>query len=129
MIGSPRSLPCRALAAVLLLLASSCGILDPDPVRVRVRNSTGHELEAIKVRGPSMSERFGTLEAGKTSRYHGARRAYNIPYIEALLDGTVVRQQPRDFVGEEPMEPGTYTYELRLSSSQPYFLHAKVIRE
>jgi hypothetical protein len=79
--------------------------------------------------GPRTSERFGSLEAGKTSRYHAANRAYIFPYIEALLDGTVVRQQPRDFVGEEPMEPGTYTYELRLSSKQPYFLHATVIRE
>jgi hypothetical protein len=128
-IGSPRSLPRRAFAAALLLLASSCGILDPDPVRVRVRNSTGHNLEAIRVTAPRTSERFGSLEAGKTSRYHAANRAYIFPYIEALLDGTVVRQQPRDFVGEEPMEPGTYTYELRLSSKQPYFLHATVIRE
>lgn len=129
MTGSPRSLPPRALAGALLLLAASCGILDPDPVRVRVRNSTGHDLEAIKMRGPSMSERFGSLEAGKTSRYHGARRAYDFPYAEALLDGTVVRQQPRDFMGVEPIEPGTYTYELTLSSSQPYYLSARIVRD
>jgi len=129
MIGSPRSLPRQAFAAALLLLAASCGILDPDPVRLRVRNSTGQDLEAIKVRAPGMSARYGSLAAGKTSRYHRVPHVYNFPYAEALLDGTLIRQMPRDFVGEEPIEPGSYTYELTLRSRQPYHLQARIVHD
>ena len=117
MIGSARSLRRRALAAALLLLASSCGILDPNPVRLRVRNATGHDLEAIKVSAPFMSERFGSLAAGKTSRYHRVPRVYQFPYAEARFGGALINQQPRDFVGEEPLEPGSYTYELSVRES------------
>jgi hypothetical protein len=127
MIGSPRSR--RAFAAALLLLASSCGILDPNPVRLRVRNATGHDLEAIRVRAPFMSERYGSLSAGKTSRYHRVSRVYDYAYVEARLGGTLINQQPRDFVGEEPLEPGSYTYELSLGSGQLPSLRTTLVRD
>ncbi|HEY0153960.1 MAG TPA: hypothetical protein VGB92_18250 [Longimicrobium sp.] len=130
MIGSRRSLPSRAFAGALLLLASSCGILDSDPVKLRVRNASSYDLEAIRVSRDRMSASYGSVAAGETSRYRSVSGVYQFAYAEARLDGTRVEWLPRDFVRAEPLETGSYTYELTVYQGRHgYELSATLVRD
>jgi hypothetical protein len=111
MIRSPRSLPRRAFAAALLLLAASCGILEPDPVRIRVRNATGENLEGLVLYAP-IERRYGNLAPGETSGYRRVGRGAYYIGLDVVARGAHIRHIPRDNLGAERLDPGSYTYEL-----------------
>jgi len=85
-------------------------------VHVRLYNDTGITLHAVKVGFPDgfvISE--ATLEPGTYSEYLSPDVAYRSASLEATADGHPYRTTPTNYVGEEPLEPGDYTYSIRLT--------------
>ena len=84
-------------------------------VQVRIRNESQVAFDQVRVvfpRGPAAD--YGPLAAGASTAYRTARQAYPYAYIRVTVDGQTLTLQPRDYVGETPLEPGRYTYALTL---------------
>ncbi len=82
-------------------------------VEIRVRNETTFDLERVLARFPDTEEvDYGALPRGRSSDFHATTRAYPYaPIRAATADGDLVFQ-PMDYVGEEQLRPGRYTYVL-----------------
>jgi hypothetical protein len=110
--------PAVLLFQVMAVLLSSCSeTLGPLEVQIRVRNAASVALEDVLVEFPEETELYGTIQPGQVSRYHRVRPAYRYAYAEANVSGKLLRLMPIDFVGEEFLESGSYTYEIGITEN------------
>lgn len=94
---------------------------------VRIHNSTGHHLDAVRVRPPQPDAapvEFGKVANGATSDYQDVPDARAVAAIEASGPGTDLMLQPYDLVGEEPLGEGRFTYRLSTTDGR---LHLDVL--
>ncbi|MEQ8524617.1 hypothetical protein [Gracilimonas sp.] len=101
----------------LFILITGCdgNIFDTDKdkdVQIRIENSSEYTLENIRVSFPEEEVSYGTLDPADSSDYRKVKKAYRYAYIESEIDGQKAVLQPIDYVGEDYLEAGTYTYQL-----------------
>jgi hypothetical protein len=106
--------PFRFLLSALGLSACNA-VLGPDEVELRVRNQSAAEFDSVTIQFPGATLRYGRLLAGGASAYLEADGAYRYGYVEVWSGNSKFVLQPVDYVGEETLRPGRYTYELGLS--------------
>ena len=81
-------------------------------VRIRVDNRSDMDFERVVVKFPSQEEDYGRIAAGAQSDYRQVAEAYRYAHVEARINGKMVALRPMDYVGEEPIAPGNYTYAI-----------------
>lgn len=91
---------------IVLLFALSGGRSDGEISQIRVRNQTGVPLKQIEVNGID----YGDLPAGGVSAYRDMQSAYGYAKVQLIMDGKRMRLQPDDYVGEQPLGRGHFTY-------------------
>jgi hypothetical protein len=103
---------------LLLITSSSCTkeSIDTD-IQIRIENTSSYEMENIKVISFGEEYLFGDLAPGAISDYQIFSQAYSYAYIEVFIDGKMYALQPIDFVGEEELDGGQYTYILDANDS------------
>ena len=110
----------RFLALSLLLLLSSCGILGLDEdVEVRVRNGSSLTLDEATVflfGGPLTVTDF---QPGAVSDYRTVDKAYDYASALVVVGADSASIQVIDYVGEEPVDGGRYTYVVRIRTESP----------
>ncbi|GLC28324.1 hypothetical protein [Roseisolibacter agri] len=117
--------PPRGIVAAVLatsLLGCDDGPSGPDgATRLRVRNASTVELQNLLVVLPT-EERIAavSLAAGGTTGYVAVRTAYRYAYVEASVAGRHIVLQPIDYVGEQPLGAGCFTYDLRVDADQRF---------
>ncbi|PFG18223.1 META domain-containing protein [Propionicimonas paludicola] len=85
-------------------------------VHVRIYNDTGVTVRDVKLGfQDGLVIREGAMAPGTYSEYMGLKVAYRLASLEAKVDGHPYRITPIDYVGEQPLEPGNYTYRIRLT--------------
>ncbi|MCA9757136.1 MAG: hypothetical protein KDA27_15130 [Candidatus Eisenbacteria bacterium] len=102
---------------LLTLLVALAGCSGDDDIYLRVRNASSADYSSVRVRFPSVEVNYGTVEAGGTSGYRKLATAYRYGYVEVESVGDTYRLTPVDYVGEEPLEAGHYTFSLDLYES------------
>ena len=105
----------RRTLTLLLLAALTAGCrssTEPGDVQVRVRNASTFGFESVVVHFPGSREEYGAVAAGETSDYRKVQTAYRIATVEVLVEGALLRLQVIDYVGEQTLPPGRYTYRL-----------------
>jgi hypothetical protein len=106
--------------ALALLLGAGCSqVLNDDDVEVRVRNMSSVDFDSVLVRFPQDTHRYGRVAAGASSAYADVQQAYRYDYVEVWIAGQKHVLQPIDFVGENLLAPGRYTYGLTFGGSPP----------
>ena len=86
-----------------------------EEVLVRIRNASSFDFDSTRVYFPDAPDRavdYGPLASGAVSDYHAATVAYRYAHVEVNADGRSFVLQPFDYVGEEQLEPGRFTYVL-----------------
>jgi hypothetical protein len=78
---------------------------------IRVRNSTGMQIDSVQV-GEQM---YGSMGIDGTSGYRPFGEAYRYNYVKLHSGPKVYVIQPIDYVGEDPIGNGFFTYELHMS--------------
>lgn len=110
------------ILAVYLLGCDAPGpVEDPTGVMLRVENAGEIDFSSVLISFPGAEAEFGTLPAGATSEYKGFAVAYHYGFVEVMAEGETYRLQPIDYVGEEPLPNGHYTYTLRVEGDQLLF--------
>lgn len=119
------------LLPVFTLLALACSSVRPNrgadmgslgtprtpKLEIRVRNECGLKLERVRVRFPETGETdYGDVPDGGMSTYHLTTRAHRYAPVIANAGDRELSFQPMDYVGEQELGEGRYTYVLRVSN-------------
>lgn len=98
---------------ILLSLFISCSDEESTEVNIRIKNVSSENYQNVSVLTFSLEN----LESGDLSEYRQFERAYRIASVSLEIDGENFDLQIIDFVGEEPLESGNYTYEIGLNQN------------
>jgi hypothetical protein len=104
-----------AIAALAVLLAS-CALIGPaGSPAIRVANRSTLDFDRVLVNFSDQEVDYGALPAGTASEYRSPTVAYRYARIEVHVDTARLVLQPVDFVGETPLDGGSYTYALKVA--------------
>ncbi|HSE15877.1 MAG TPA: hypothetical protein VLB46_02430 [Pyrinomonadaceae bacterium] len=88
-------------------------------IEIRIRNASEIDFDAVRVVFPDRDEaRFGPIPKGTASDFKGTNRAYRYAEIHVNAGGREFTLQPYDYVGEQPLAPGRYSYVLGLDGNR-----------
>lgn len=79
-------------------------------VEIRVFNGTSSDMQKVELRNIEIGE----LKSKNFSKYIPFDSGYAYDKISCVMDEKVYEVSPADFVGEEPLKAGKYTYKLTL---------------
>lgn len=103
----------------LVLIIFSIGCTDRDDnvsvVNLRVKNNNNFTYDTVVV--GEETQLHENVAAGSYSDYLQYEQAYRYAFVEIDTAGTKFTLQPIDFVGETPLSPGFYTYDLELEAN------------
>jgi hypothetical protein len=110
-----RSFP--ALFAFPFFLFAGCDSVvgSEDRVEVRVRNASTIDFSSVVIGFPDQTEAYGAVAARTATDYRTVERAFRYAGVQVTLDGTSLALIPIDYVGEEELDGGSYTYELNVT--------------
>lgn len=102
----------RTLSLVARLLVAGCDSAGDGPARIRVVNASAVDFDAVEVAFLASPRALGPVPAGAASDYAPFETAYRYGYVRAETAAGALVLQPIDYVGEEPLAPGRYTFRL-----------------
>lgn len=75
---------------------------------VRIRNDAGTLLQDVNVNGVA----YGTIRAGEVTGYREMAEAYRYAKLQLVMSEKEIHLQPEDYVGEQRLGPGRFTYTI-----------------
>lgn len=119
-----RDLASQALMMALAGAVAGCSesTSEAGPVEVRVENASSARFESVTLHTLDGPRIFHEVDPGATTPYILVSRAYRVVTTEAVVARDTLRLQVIDYVGEDPLPPGLYSYVLSvngLGSSSP----------
>lgn len=93
----------------LLLVFTSCTTKD---VNLRIRNTSPYTYDSVVVNTSGGENTYGTIPAGAVSDYKTFDFAYSYAHISLYIDTANYFLLPIDYVGEQKLQSGNYTYEV-----------------
>ncbi|WP_304236204.1 hypothetical protein [Jiulongibacter sediminis] len=110
------------ILTLLVLFAFGCKGDDVDPdfgtgdVRIRIWNDTEYVMNDIFVDTGGGENDYGELSSFDKSVYMRYNSAYRYAFVSFKIKGKAYTIQPIDYVGEEPLAKGKYTYRLSVDN-------------
>lgn len=107
-----------ALALGFFLAFAGCdspfGLFEGD-VEIRIANNSSFTFDRVDVVFPEDEVSYGGIPAGGRTDYRKVSVAYRYAYVEVEVNGHQSVIQPIDYVGEETLDGGRYTYALNFT--------------
>jgi len=92
---------------LLTFILFACSKDNSNEVNIRLSNASNVAFESATFNNIN----YGDLAPNQISEYRIFERAYNYGSVSITIEGEVYGWTPIDFVGEEPLENGNYTFE------------------
>jgi|WetSurMetagenome_2_1015567.scaffolds.fasta_scaffold319873_2 hypothetical protein len=96
----------------------SCKKDETDTVKIRVKNTSSYYYSNIIV----SDKNYGNIDSFDYSDYQIFQIAYRYAYVKLYIDTVAFIIQPVDFVGEENLKGGNYTYLIGVTDFQHHCL-------
>lgn len=81
-------------------------------VEISIWNSTEYNFTDLYVNTNGGENDYGNLSKGNKSGYKKFVSAYRYAFISFKIDKDAIAIQPTDYVGEEQIQKGKYTYKI-----------------
>ena len=104
------------ISSLLIMAAlqfSACDNENDGQIMLRIENQSTYDFESIQVQWES-DYQFAALKAGATSDYQMVENAYRYGYIKVMVGTDEFVLQPIDYIGEQYLDAGNYTYILNI---------------
>lgn len=89
----------------------------PEEVNIRIINSTDHAFQSVYVNSLGGENFYGDIPSGDSTAYAHYWFAYRFATVELLINHDTLRLEPINYVGEQTLKEGSYTYQLDLIHS------------
>lgn len=89
-------------------------------VLIRIQNNSDKDFKEVIANFPGNSNTepqevdYGTVKSGENSGYISVQLAYRYVGITAITSEDTLKIEPTDYLGETPLDPGEYSYDLDL---------------
>ena len=90
-------------------------------VSIRIENASNLDFDAVFVffpDHPGQAVSYGPIQKGAVSDYQNTSRAYRYAHVEAKVGNRTFTLRPIDYVGEEELPTGRFTYVLRIEGER-----------
>lgn len=105
------------LMALFLLLGCQKEVKTlEEGVFIRIENNSKFSYQDIKV-AIAEERLYEPLSPGESSAYQRFSKAFRYAYIELKINNKRYGLQPIDYVGEEELKDGKYTYQLNVEDT------------
>jgi hypothetical protein len=81
-------------------------------VRIRLTNTSEFDYKEVHVNTGGGEFTYGNIDSNESSGYQEFEWAYSYAYIQLKINDEMYVIQPIDYVGEEKLKNGNYTYEI-----------------
>lgn len=108
-----------------ILMASTLAACESGPSMVRIHNASTYDYQDLQVG----DETYGTLSAGQYTEYRDFGTAYRYNYVSLTIASDAFVLQPIDYVGEEPLGEGEFTYEIDVNDYDARALSIEAISD
>lgn len=102
----------------LCFLLIACGLVGPSDVEVRLENASSTAFAEATLFTVDGSHTYLDLGPGEASPYLNVTMAYGIATTQVVVGADTIRLQVIDYVGEEPLGAGCYTYVIGLEPTE-----------
>ena len=108
-----------AVAAILLLVLGACSSLfsSDDDTLIRLENASAFELTNVTFSSGHDPIDYDRIAPGSRTEYVEVERSYSYGYLKVTADGGEYTIQPVDYVGEEEIGPGRFTFRIVLTEN------------
>lgn len=97
----------------------SCGLHESvdktDDIFLRIENISETDFSSVKISYPESGVVYSDVVSGQTSDYKKVVNAYRYGRVEVVAGNDVYLLQPFDYLEEEILGPGRYTYILNIA--------------
>lgn len=105
-----------ALAALLVMILGACADPvdsdDDDRTLIRLENTSAFELTNVSFSSGREMLTFDRIAPGARTEYVEVRYSYRYGFLRVTANGSEHTFQPIDFVGEEEIGPGRFTFRI-----------------
>lgn len=88
---------------------------NPAKTNLRIKNNSQYNFCNVYVNTPSGAVNCGILKKGQSSCYRTFDEVYRYAHIKLSMGDKVFELLPFDYVGEEPLGAGNFTYDLDIT--------------
>ena len=112
---------------IFLFLLTSCTL--DHTIQLRVKNTSPYTYESVLVNTNGGENTYGTIAPGIASDYKVFDFAYSYAYISLKIDSVDYIMQPIDYVGEQKLKSGKYTYEVSVYDTVNHQLLLNLVKD
>ena len=112
----------------LLLFVFACEEAGYGPVEIRVLNTSSVTFDKVRINTSGGEQTYLDIEPNNYSSYQSFDFAYRYAYVHVQAGEEEYVLQPIDYVGEEKVKAGKYTYEINVDSAE-YWLGGEMVRD
>jgi hypothetical protein len=89
------------------------------PVQIRIKNASDIDFDSVRLVFPERDEAdYGAVPKGRFSAFRDTNRAFRYAQVHVKAGGRDISLEPIDYVGEQELTPGRYTYVLRIEGNR-----------
>jgi hypothetical protein len=117
---------------IFSLLSCSKDALAPDSngeIEIRIWNDSNYEFDEVFVDTKGGQNDYGKLVSGNRSNYKKYNSAYRYAFVSFKIKGKAYSIQPVDYVGEELLEKGKYTYKISIADQNSQYALLEFIED
>jgi hypothetical protein len=86
-------------------------------VEIRIKNGSNIDFDRVTVEFPGPREvDYGPVPKGGVTAFQTVTHAYRYAGVAVTAGGRQLSIQPMDYLGEEELSPGRYTYSLDIEN-------------
>jgi hypothetical protein len=122
----------KKLLFALILFSCTKDVVEPEgkgDVEIRIWNDSKYEFDEVFVDTKGGENDYGNLIPGNHSAYKKFISAYRYAFVSFKIDGKAYSIQPIDYVGEEQLLAGKYTYKISISDPKSQFALLEFIED